>query len=1154
MPTSPPPLPSRYTCLHRLGTGTTAQVYLARDEVNQQQVAFKVVRQNLALHRRFRARFAREVSLSARLVHPHLVPVHDAGTLSDGRPFVAMAYADQGNLSDLLRQGLRTTRLLKLCEQVCRALAALHSRGFLHLDLKPENVLVHTDSEGQPAAWLSDLGIADEVSDLLRSAQRSAGTPTFMAPEQLRGHTQELGPWTDLFAVGLILHEALGGVREDSMLPAELLDLRLRGMPELEPQRGIPEELIVLVRNLLDPEPRQRYDRAADVRRLIRAIRKSMAEDDPELRLDLSDGEWSMMDQTGPLPGEAFVEEEPEAPVALRWNRVPPGRLPKTPPLRPPAAPPPASLALLALRERPLEERDAEVLEVWSQAHEVVDTQSARVVLLTGGAGSGKTAFARNIGRVLEEGGWMDVVTLRYHEPPSADDGSTGAVSGLLLPWQDTTQDLQDRLCRWIARDRETTLDRVKNEARVLTRWCGHSGEGPPPDAAVGLHYLVRHLDRRAWRGGSCLILDDAHLAQELGEGLSLAEAILEGAMGRRPLLVVVTLDSEALEGSLAERVDSLVSRGATRIELQPLGAEAAQRMLEKSYQVAPELAERLAHYMPNHPFYAGALLRDLAARGHLDTTEAGELVLKEGKQLANLIPPSLEKLFSSRLQAALYAAEDNEAANLALAAIALAGPRPPVAVIKHISEGGVDSLMASGLVLQEAGMLRFEEQRLRAVAIDHAHKHANVPAIHASLAQGWAALGERTGAIVDLPLGRHRLRAGQHRRAVPLLLRSARHLLASNRYAAAGRAAGLAGEAADALDTLSQRQEARRLQAEALLGLERTDEALEKVREARQLGKGERLVRARMVSLEARINLELGRSERAAELAESAFQGFWALRDREGQAEVALLRGQLARAENRLKDAVEQFELVLSHRPVWHPSTVAALSALAELCLHQGQPKRARRAVHHLADAARRTGNTRISSAANFAAGRVMLAEGHYEEADRLFQSSRANAAAAGEVRMQLNALNGRGEVARLRGQVERARQIYETYGSLAHAKGFFLLEAVSIINRALLALNGSDLHQAETLAIQAAQVMATRPRSWLWLHIAMIRAAAAAQAGDLDRTTQWWELARERGLEDVRTSDLYGPLRLVSQSAERHGWADLQASASRILARIAR
>ncbi len=132
-----PSLPSRYDIVRLLGEGATAQVYLADDAVTGSQSAVKVVRRNLAVHRRFRSRFAREVVLAARVMHRHIVPVRDFGLLEDGCPYVTLAYARKGNLKDLLARGFRVSQVLGLAEQVCLALASLHARGLLHQDLKP---------------------------------------------------------------------------------------------------------------------------------------------------------------------------------------------------------------------------------------------------------------------------------------------------------------------------------------------------------------------------------------------------------------------------------------------------------------------------------------------------------------------------------------------------------------------------------------------------------------------------------------------------------------------------------------------------------------------------------------------------------------------------------------------------------------------------------------------------------------------------------------------------------------------------------------------------------------------------------------------------------------------------------------------------------
>ena len=120
-----PILPDRYQLIDKIGEGGTCSVYRVQDTHLQRDVAIKIVRRNLAIHARFRARFAREVTLSAKVVHPRVIPVLDTGRLDDGRPFVSLAFADQGSLSDKLRQRPPMGEALEIIHQVLDALVEL---------------------------------------------------------------------------------------------------------------------------------------------------------------------------------------------------------------------------------------------------------------------------------------------------------------------------------------------------------------------------------------------------------------------------------------------------------------------------------------------------------------------------------------------------------------------------------------------------------------------------------------------------------------------------------------------------------------------------------------------------------------------------------------------------------------------------------------------------------------------------------------------------------------------------------------------------------------------------------------------------------------------------------------------------------------------
>jgi serine/threonine protein kinase/tetratricopeptide (TPR) repeat protein len=1157
-----PLLPDRYKAIRFIGEGATGEVFLARDQAWEADVAFKVVRKNLAVHRRFRARFAREVALSARVVHPHLVPVHDSGVLADGRPFVAMAHAERGNLKDLLHQGFQIRELLRLSEQVCRALAALHARRLVHQDLKPENVLLHTDADGNLASWVADLGVADELHSLTRDARRVGGTPIYMAPEQLQGKAQEFGPWTDLYALGLMLYEGLSGRRpHEATGRKQLLELRQHPPPPLIPLAGaeIPDELHDLVLSLLDPEPRQRFDRAADVRRRLRAARALLPAGDTVSVTSVS--QTTELETTDPV-AKALAGRRLDQSGALRWNRVPPKTLPETPPTWLPPNVATASLRLFALREVPLVGRDEELQAIWDVAGEVMAKRRPRVVLVVGAGGSGRTALVETACRMLDEGAWMEVVRLRYRHPPGPDDGYVGAVREILAPWNDTRDELQMRLARWVARDRETKLVTAMREAVLLARWCGFLRPGERrPNAAMGLHFLYQHLHRRGWRGGSCLVMDDAHLAEEPGDGLDMAEALLDGAVGERPVLVLATLTREALQTDveLAEKVEGLVDRGALRVDLDRLGKDRVHQVLSETLFLDPALAEDIARRIEGYPLHAGMLLRTWAARGYLEPDEQARFRLKNGIDLRRILPRDLDELYALRLQAAVEATEHPKESAMALAAVALAGQAPPFEIVRDVSETGLDSLLATGLLRQEAGLLRFEQGALEDTARTLAEALPEVAEIHGRLADAWRRLGERTGADVDMPLGQHRLESGQSAASVGPLLRALRTLLEQGRFALANRAADLAITAADLAATadnplLARRMEARRLKGLALLELDDPEGAARIAEEAGHLGWGERLTRTRLTVLRARAYVELDRADQARALLSTAHASFWAMRDKDGLAEVALRRADQARGDNRIYAAEESYDEVLQSRPLEDPRVAQALSAMVTIRLSQGRPEDAWPYVTQLAEAAALTGDTRTSARANFAAGSVRLAQGRHDEAERLFLTAQANAATSGDLRMQVNAVNYLGEVARYRGDNATARSHYTRYVRLAKAARWPLAEAVGRVNLALIELSDGSWSRADMHAARAGQSMARQPRSWVWVYVSIVRAACAAAQGDEPRARQWWELSLARGLKTLRSGDLWGPVQALARQAEGHGWDELENAAWEQLAMIRR
>jgi tetratricopeptide (TPR) repeat protein len=1030
----------------------------------------------------------------------------------------------------------------------------------VHQDLKPANVLLYTGKAGIPEAWIADLGVTDDISELAKDARRVGGTPSYMAPEQLQGRPQEVGPWTDIYAIGIMLYEALSGTRpHKGDGRKELLDARLNPPPSLEPRPGLflPQVLLELVQNLLDPEPRQRYDRAADVRRILRQSRHALLRGSSGTGIT-SRGPMVATETHSTIPvAHQVFEQATRAGVGmrLRWNQVPPDAIPVSPP--PEAgrgAMARASLPLFALRDIPLIARERSRQLLWQAAREVVTLQKPRVVLVVGESGAGKSRLVDSVARPLEEGGYMEVVRLRYHDPAGIDDGYIGAVRDLLAPWNDTRLDLQGRLARWLARDQGTALTEVLQDAGTLSRWCGYLIQGERrPNSALGLTFLYQHLQARAWRGGSCLVLEDAEHAEAEGDGLAIAEALLDGAVGNMPILVLATLNGDALarDPALRRRVEDLQEAGATRIGVPRLSVDQTRQLMAESLLLEPELAESLAKLLEGAPLLAGILLREWAARGVLVPGPRTYFELAPGLELADVFPANVEELYHRRLDSAVASCTDPKAAEHAMASMAIAGEAPPTSIIRTVNATGLDALLATGLVKEEGGLLRFEDGALARTARRLALGLPQAPKIHEQLASAWQKLGERTGMAVDLPLGLHRLRAGKPSEAIAPLTRAVHSMLNQGRARAAARAADLAIEAADTAHaggsrgSAEHRQEVRRLKALALLEADLPEAAEALTREALEFSGGLPLGEARLSSVLAQACLAQGDAKQAKILLEEARRVFHRFQDTDGLADVAYTQALLATQRNDAVVAERSYKEVISIRPPEHRQAVLAVGGLASLFLLTGRMDEAQKLIEDLTWAARASGDTRNMAQAHYSTGMLLLEKRELDEARECFQTARGIAATSGDYRMQLNCLNNLGEVCRFQMKSAEAQEIYTRYTRLARLRGYEVLQAVGHVNLALLDMTAGRINESDRHAIAAGEALVTQPHHWVWVYVGLVRSACASGRGERRAAIQWWNLATERGLSDLRSADLWIPLMKLNKESHSRGWTDLERNA---------
>ena len=196
-----------YRILSEIGRGGMAVVYKAVDQRLDRVVALKVLLPQLTADPKFVQRFQREASMAGRLTHANIVTIYDVGQ-DQGRYFIAMQFLEGQTLQDMIsrRGALPLRQAHSILKPVASALDYAHSRGVVHRDIKPTNIIVGPDG----TVTLTDFGIARAHEDSrLTGTGQMIGTPQYMAPEQVQGAAADAR--TDVYALGVVLYEMLAG-------------------------------------------------------------------------------------------------------------------------------------------------------------------------------------------------------------------------------------------------------------------------------------------------------------------------------------------------------------------------------------------------------------------------------------------------------------------------------------------------------------------------------------------------------------------------------------------------------------------------------------------------------------------------------------------------------------------------------------------------------------------------------------------------------------------------------------------------------------------------------------------------------------------------------------------------------------------------------
>lgn len=678
-----------FELVERIGRGGMGRVWRGRHVRQGLPVAVKVLAEERArADASANSTFYHEARTAARLVHPSIVMLIDYGEIDEraerdsggelvaGSPYFAMELVGGGTLSDYGPTMASWKSLRHVLLQLLEALAYAHARGVVHRDIKPANILVLDEQSSTPSIKLSDFGLARVFApDFDEVFERTQGTPPYMAPEHIRGNWRSQGPWTDLYALGCVTYQLVTGhlpfVDRDGK---DLLRAHLdEPVPPPTPRFAVPDEFEDWLLHLLAKDTNYRFRRAADAAwELSRMPDIEVAEATTASPVVLGDyaltgvvGERadtvsasSTTQVTGPpsfdehglsMPSsfETSSAIDSEAREQLSW-RSPPlpvdwerGRREQE-----------ASgligvgLELFDIRERPLVGREAERDRLWRSLREVYDTASARVILLSGGAGHGKSRLSRWLAERAHEVGAANVLTARHDEVDRGGSELGNMLAEFLRCEELDRSQVYSVLERWLADGEPTTDERVF--ASVLAGMICTDDDVTETTAAARRDALTRFVERLAVERPIIITLENVHWGEE---SLAWLESIVDSSRSDHlPVLFVLTARQDALseEQAAMDRLRNVVASPiGSHLEIGPLPPDDHRELVGDMLSMEPELAEAVADRTQGNPLYAIQLVGDWVQRQVLSIGDEG---FRLPSDVELTLPESLISLCDERI------------------------------------------------------------------------------------------------------------------------------------------------------------------------------------------------------------------------------------------------------------------------------------------------------------------------------------------------------------------------------------------------------------------------------------------------------------------------------------------------------------------------
>ncbi|MEZ4437067.1 MAG: AAA family ATPase [bacterium] len=717
-----------YVLLGRAGRGGAGEVWKALHRAEGVSLAIKFItaRGDDRSHRHLE----HELRAVARMDHPHIIRVHDHGRtpteiaercgFAVGAPYIVMDWHDGGTLRGRLG-AVDWPELRRLLVVLLDALAHAHARDVVHRDLKPDNVLI-----GESGPVLTDFGVALAL-DLEGRDDGARGTPGYMSPEQIRSQSHQIGPWTDLYALGCLTHALVTGRPPfGSSPPLTVMQRHLEQDPP--PLGAMPAALDAWVSRLLDKDPARRFRFAAHARDAL-----------PPLG--------------APSSPPDTLEDPPEPTPPRRLGGI----------TRP----------LIRLRQPEPSGRDDERAGLWRALTDALDGPETTTVVIEGPSGSGKTALVRWLARRAHSLGRATALRARHQRHPGPIDGLAPMFARALR-----TDGLDDRAA--IARVRAALeLDRHDPLAAAILaaarpQWTAHSSNEFVTLGSRHEHFatLGHALARLCALTPRVLHVDDAQWATEAIDFVR----HLRDRHPELPLLTVLTVSPDQLDArsDAALALRHLVDDPAViRLALAPLGDDAIAEMVARLAPASPALVAEITHRAAGSPLLAELLLGRWLETGAITPGADGLRLRARPPSLA----PAAHALWIARLDEIIPAAGPATWAALELAATL--GVVVDRREWSALTAGGAPRLARSTLaVLCDAGLARdgatawrFVHAMLRDALVERARLAGRLAAHHARCARALATLPD----ITPERLVRHHLAADDPAAALPAALDAAR-------------------------------------------------------------------------------------------------------------------------------------------------------------------------------------------------------------------------------------------------------------------------------------------------------------------------------------------------------------------------------------------